>query len=458
MINKKRASYGIDMLNGPVLMPLIRFAFPLMASGILQLMFNAADVIVVGQFAGDNALAAVGSTGSLTSLIVNLFMGLAIGANVVAARYYGAQDYQGMSRTVHTSMLLAIIFGAVLTVIGVVFAPTFLEWMGSPEEVIGLASVYLRIYFCGMLAIMMYNFGAAILRSIGDTKRPLIYLTISGVVNVVLNLIFVIGFDMSVAGVALATLISQVISAVLVVVCLIRSEGAIHFDFRRMSIDKKVMLDMLRVGLPAGLQSTMFAISNVVIQSAINSFGAVAVAANSAASNLDGFVYTSMNSISQATTSFTSQNFGARKYDRIWKIFRSSIMCVSIVGIVLGVGVWGFGGTLLKMYTDSDSVITAGMVRLTWMCLPYVLCGIMEIIVGALRGIGYSVGPMVVAVFGACVLRLVWIATVCQLPVFEETTAGIYMSYPVSWIITEAAQFAIFVYGMKKLKKMQQEV
>lgn len=449
----RKPSYGIDMLNGPVLMPLLRFAMPLMASGLLQLLFNAADVIVVGRFAGDNALAAVGSTGSLTSLIVNLFMGLAIGANVVAARFYGAGDYQGMSRTVHTSMLVSVVFGVFLTIVGVVFAPTFLEWMGSPEEVIGLASVYLRIYFCGMLAIMVYNFGAAILRSIGDTRRPLIYLTIAGIINVVLNLIFVIAFKMSVAGVALATLISQAISAALVVICLIRTDGAIHFDVRLMRIDKKVFVEIIRVGLPAGLQSTMFAIANVVIQSAINAFGAVAVAANSAASNLDGFVYTAMNSVSQATTSFTSQNYGAKKHDRLWKIFKSSLLCVSIVGLVLGVGVWAAGETLLGMYTDSADVIDAGMIRLTWMCMPYVLCGIMEIIVGSLRGIGYSIAPMIVSVFGACVFRLAWIYTVCRLPVFAESTSGIYMSYPVSWVITEVAQFGIFLYGMRRIRE-----
>ncbi|MBQ4090087.1 MAG: MATE family efflux transporter [Clostridia bacterium] len=451
-VNKKKA-YEIDMTNGPVMLPLIRFAMPLMLSGILQLMFNAADVIVVGRFAGDEALAAVGSTGSLTSLIVNLFMGLSIGANVVAARFYGAQDFRGMSQTVHTSMLLSLIFGVLLTIVGVIFAPTFLEWMGSPDDVIGLASIYLRIYFCGMLATMFYNFGAAILRSVGDTKRPLMYLTLAGVVNVVLNLIFVIVLRMSVAGVALATIISQFISAALVVICLIRTDGAIHFDIKKMRIHKEVLMNIVRVGLPAGLQSTMFAIANVVIQSAINAFGSVAVAANSAASNLDGFVYTSMNSISQATTSFTSQNFGAKKYDRIWIIFRVSMIVVSIVGLVLGIGVWAAGGTLLKMYTDSADVIAAGMVRLTWMCAPYVLCGIMEIIVGALRGIGYSVGPMIVSVFGACVFRLFWILVICKLPALS-TTAGIYMSYPVSWVITEAAQFAIFVYGMKKIRRV----
>ena len=450
----KSSSYEIDMLNGPVFMPLIKFAMPLMLSGILQLMFNAADVIVVGRFAGDAALAAVGSTGSLTSLIINLFMGLSIGSNVMAARYYGAQDYRGMSKTVHTSMMLSVVFGAVLTVIGVVFAPTFLRWMGSPDDVIGLASVYLRIYFCGMLAVMLYNFGAAILRSIGDTRRPLIYLTIAGVVNVVLNLIFVIAFDMSVAGVALATLISQIISAALVVICLIRTEGAIHFDIRKMSIDREVFKGILRIGLPAGLQSTMFAIANVVIQSAINAFGSVAVAANSAAGNLDGFVYTAMNSVSQATTSFTSQNYGARRYDRLWRIFIVSIGCVSIVGIILGVGVWYFGDILLTMYTDSADVIAAGMVRLTWMCLPYVLCGFMEIIVGALRGIGYSVAPMIVSVFGACVFRLFWILVVCKLPGLNNI-AGIYMSYPVSWLITEAAQFGIFIYGMRMLSRRE---
>ena len=452
MKTKGSAAY-VDMLNGPVILPLIRFAMPLMLSGILQLMFNAADVIVVGRFAGDEALAAVGSTGSLTSLIINLFMGLSIGANVVAARYYGAHDFKGMSDTVHTSMLLSLVFGVLLTIIGVIFAPTFLKWMGSPEDVIGLAGIYLRIYFCGMLATMFYNFGAALLRSVGDTKRPLMYLSVAGVVNVVLNLVFVIGFHMSVAGVALATIISQFISAALVVICLVRTEGAIHFDIRKMRIHKRVFIDIVRVGLPAGLQSTMFAIANVVIQSAINAFGSVAVAANSAASNLDGFVYTAMNSISQATTSFTSQNFGAKKYDRIWTIFRASFAVVSVVGLVLGLGVWAFGGTLLKMYTDSADVIAAGMVRLTWMCAPYVLCGIMEIIVGALRGIGYSVAPMLVSVFGACVFRLFWILVVCKLPALNNT-AGIYMSYPVSWIITEAAQFAIFIYGMKKIRRV----
>ena len=448
---RRNNSYDIDMLNGPVLLPLVRFALPLMLSGILQLMFNAADVIVVGRFAGDEALAAVGSTGSLTSLIINLFMGLAIGANVVAARCFGAQSYKGVSDTVHTSMLLSLVGGIVIGLIGLIFAPTFLGWMGCPDDVIGLASIYLRICFCGMPATMFYNFGAALLRSMGDTRRPLMYLTLAGVVNVVLNLIFVIAFKMSVAGVALATIISQFISAALVVICLIRSDGPIHFDVRRMRINKAIFIDIVRVGLPAGLQSTMFAIANVVIQSAINAFGSVAVAANSAAGNLDGFVYTAMNSISQATTSFTSQNFGAKRVDRIWTIFKASMLCVSVVGVALGVGVWAFGETLLTMYTDSDAVITAGMVRLTWMCLPYVLCGIMEIVVGALRGVGYSVAPMLVSVFGACVFRLFWILVVCKLPALSNTD-GVYMSYPVSWVITEVAQFAIFVYAMRKIK------
>lgn len=453
MASQRNTGYEIDMINGQILLPLLKFSLPLMLSGILQLLFNAADVIVVGKFAGDEALAAVGSTGSLTNLIVNLFMGLSVGANVAAARAYGAQDLKAMSHTVHTSMLISLIGGVLLTVVGVIFAPTFLEWMGTPDNVIDLASLYLRIYFCGMLATMFYNFGAAILRSVGDTKRPLMYLSLAGVVNVVLNLVFVIGFKMSVAGVAIATVISQVISATLVVVCLVRSEGAIHFDVRKMRIYKNVLLDIVRVGLPAGLQSTMFSISNVVIQSSINAFGSVAVAGNSAGSNLDGFIYTSMNSFSQASTSFTSQNYGAHRYDRIWKIFWNAMLCVCVVGVVMGVGMWYFGDTLLKMYTDSEDVIAAGMVRLTWMGLPYVLCGIMEIIVGSLRGIGYSVAPMVVAVFGACVLRVVWIATVCKLPAFSDTTAGIYMSYPVSWLITLSAQMGILLYGMRKLRR-----
>ena len=449
---KRRRAGNIDMLNGPLLRPMISYTIPIMLSGLLQLMFNAADVAVVGRYAGSDALAAVGSNGALTSLIVNLFIGLSVGANVVAARACGAQDFKKLSQTVHTSMFTAIACGVVLTLVGTVFAPRFLTWMGSPKEIIGLATVYLRIYFCGMIPSMVYNFGSAILRSVGDTRRPLIYLTIAGIVNVVLNLVFVIAFHMDVAGVALATVISQCVSAALVVICLIRSHGAIRFQPKLMRIHKDVFLDIVRIGLPAGVQSMAFSISNVMIQSTINSFGTNAVAGNAAGGNLDCFVQMMMNSFYQSCISFVGQNYGAKKFDRIWKILGTALICVFVVGTVGGFCVWYFGGTLLKIYTTSDEVIKAGLIRLQWVGLPYVFCGLNDSVVGALRGMGYSLSSMIMSLVGICGIRLLWIFTFCRMEPWCYSVSTVYVSYPVSWVVTLMMQSVCFLIAMKKLK------
>lgn len=452
MAGNRGARYEMDMCTGPILGKMLRFALPLMLSSMLQLLFNAADIVVVGRFAGDSALAAVGSTGSLVNLITNVFMGLSVGTNVVVARALGARDHANVQRTVHTSMLVALISGVFLTAVGVIGARRFLQWMGSPHDVIDLAAKYLRIYFVGMTSMMVYNFGSAILRAVGDTRRPLYFLLIAGVLNVVLNLFFVIALHMDVDGVALATIISQTVSAVLVFACLMRSEGSIRFDPRRMRLHFDVFRDIATIGLPAGFQGIMFSISNVAIQSSINAFGSTVVAGSSAAGNIEGFVYVGMNAFYQTAISFIGQNMGAKKYDRIWRLLGTALICVTVVGLVLGVGAWAIGDTLVGIYTSSPDVIAAGVARMKYLSLPYFLCGIMDVLVGALRGIGYSIAPMIVSIVGVCGLRLLWIATVCKLPAFSDP-AGLFLSYPVSWVITLTAHFVCFVWAMGRIKK-----
>lgn len=444
---------NIDMLNGPILKPFVRYSIPIMLSGILQLLFNAADVVVVGRFVGDTALAAVGSTGSLCSLFTNLFIGLSVGANVAAARACGARDDRSLNRVVHTSIVLGLICGAIVMTMGLLFAPQMLQIMDTPEEIIDLAAVYLRIYFLGMLAMMLYNFGSAILRSIGDTRRPLIFLTTAGVINVILNLIFVIAFKMSVAGVALATVISQCVSAALVIICLVRSEGAIHLDIRRLRLDRAALADIVRVGLPAGVQSTIFSISNVLIQSSINAFGGVTVAGHSAASNIDGFVGTALGSFYQAVVSFTGQNCGAKKYDRLWRILGAAVVCNLVLGGVMGAGVCYFAEPLLGIYSDSRDVISAGMICLGCVSLPHAVGGIMDSVVGSLRGMGRSVTPMLVSMLGVCGFRLVWVLTICRLPAFRESVAIVYISYPISWTLTLIMHFICLIFEMRRLKR-----
>ena len=440
------------MCSGSIFKKMLMFALPLMCSSILQLLFNAADIVVVGRFAGDNALAAVGSNTALINLLTNLFVGLSIGSNVLTARYYGAKQEKDLKETVHTSMMLSIYSGILLTVIGVVSARQILTWMQAPEEVIGLAELYLRIYFVGMTATMIYNFGSAILRAIGDTKRPLYYLLAAGVVNVVLNLFFVIVCRLGVAGVAIATVISQTISAFLVVRCLMKEQGAIHLELKELRIEKDKLMRILQIGLPAGFQGIVFSLSNVVIQSAINSFGAIAVAGNSAAANIEGFVYMAMNAFYQATISFTSQNFGAKKKDRINKILFAGQVYVVATGLILGSLAVFFGKELLGIYSTSPEVIAAGMVRLQYICKVYFLCGIMDVFVGALRGIGYSIMPMIVSLLGACGLRLLWLATVFQIPQYH-TQDIIYLSYPITWGITFTVHALCYIWARKQADK-----
>ncbi|MDO4741679.1 MAG: MATE family efflux transporter [Eubacteriales bacterium] len=442
---------GLDMTQGKMLPQILAFAGPLMLTGILQLLYNAADVVVVGRFAGAQALAAVGSTGALINLIVNLFTGVATGAGVAVARAYGASDYRLIQKSVHTAITLAIISGIAVLILGQLLARPLLEWMDSPEDVIDLTELYLRIYFIGMPAAMLYNFGAAILRAVGDTRRPLYYLMLSGLVNVILNLILVIVFNMSVAGVAIATVASQVISMVLVMICLIRTHGAIHLDLHRLKIDRPVAMGMLRIGLPAGVQGMFFSISNVLIQSAVNSFGSVAMAGNAAAGNLEGFAYTAMNSFHQADVTISSQNMGAKKYARVRRTIWLCLGCVMVSGLAMAGLLIGLGEPLLSLYNTDPEVIRYGMLRMICFLPTYVLCGTMEVVSGQLRGIGYSLMPMLVTLTGVCAFRVVWLQTAFVAWPSLET---VYISYPISWGLTTVAHLLCYLLiACRKLPK-----
>ena len=452
-MTRQNEKYGLDMCSGPLLRKVLEFSLPLMLTGVLQLLFNAADIIVVGQFAGQTALAAVGSTSSLINLIVNLFMGLSVGASVVVARSYGAGDHQSVSKALHTSVALSLISGILVGTAGFCLSRTLLEMMDSPFDVIDQAELYLKIYFIGVPASMIYNYCAAALRAIGDTRRPLIYLTISGVVNVVLNLVLVIFFDMGVAGVAIATVASQVVSMALILVCLVRSGGCIHLDFRKVRIHIAQLTDILKIGLPAGLQSSVFSVSNVLIQSSINSFGSAVIAANSAASNLEGFIYIVMNSVSQAALTFTGQNIGARRYDRIPRILGVCCGLVTAAGVLVGGAAYLLGPQLLNLYIDQsakdlEKIISTGMLRLLFIAIPYFICGIMEVLAGIMRGCGYSMTPMIVSTLGACGFRILWIFTIFAA---NRTLETLYLSYPISWILTSLAHLICFAIVWRKM-------
>ena len=443
----RRQDYTIDMLHGPLSGKLLLFALPLMASSLLQLLFNAADVVVVGRFVGKEALAAVGSTSSLINLMVNLFVGLSVGANVVVARELGAGRKEDVRRGVHTAMTLAGLGGIVLLILGSTLARQLLALMSSPEDVIDLASLSLRLYFLGMPANMVYNFGAAILRGQGDTRRPLYFLSAAGVVNVCLNLVFVIVCRMSVAGVALATIAAQYISAALVLLCLMRDNGALHLELRSLSLDKQVVKKIVRVGFPAGFQGMLFSLSNVVIQSTINSFGSVVVAGSAASANIEGFVYSGMNAVYQTALTFVSQNYGAGECRRVDRV---SALCVgysTAIGLVLGGLAVVFGRQLAGIYAPGDPlVIAAAEERMLYVCTLYFICGLMDTMVGILRGLGHSVVPMIVSLVGACGLRLLWVAFVFP---FFGTPAALYISYPISWAVT-AAMHAGFFFVVRK--------
>ena len=441
---QKTEAYQIDMIHGPLAGKILLFALPLMLSSLLQLLFNAADVVVVGRCAGKEALAAVGSTSSLINLLVNLFVGFSVGTNVVVARDLGAGREEDVRSSVHTAVAISLLSGVFLTVLGVTMARQLLVWTSSAPDVIDLATIYLRIYFAGMPVNMLYNFGAAILRAEGDTQRPLYYLAVAGVTNVALNLLFVIVFRMSVAGVALATIISQAISALLVLGCLMRDQGPLHFEWKNLCLDKRIVKRILQVGLPAGFQGVVFSLSNVVIQSSINSFNSTAIiAASSASANIEGFVYVSMNAFYQTALTFTSQNYGAgecRRVDRTLTLCQGYSL---LFGLILGNLAMFFGRSLVSIYAPGEEeVIAQAIIRLRCIASFYCLCGAMDITVGALRGLGYSIVPMVVSMAGACGVRLLWIATVFR--IYHIPTI-LYLSYPVSWTITAIVHFSFFL-------------
>lgn len=436
------------MCNGTIMDKLVSFSLPLMLSGILQLMFNAVDVIVVGRFAGSQALAAVGSTTALINMFVNLFMGSSLGTNVLAARFFAAGKDRQMSETVHTSIAFAAISGIVMVFVGIFFSKFALELMATPADVIEQSTLYMRIYFLGMPFFMLYNYGAAILRAVGDTKRPLIFLIISGVINAVLNMILVIVFHLAVAGVAIATVFSQMISCILVLRCLYRSEGSYQFRFSKLMLKGCYLKQIFQVGVPAGIQSTVINFSNVLLQSSVNSFGSIAMAGYTAANNILGFLFVSVNSVTQACMSFTSQNYGVRKWKRMDKILVDCMILSMIVALVLGGGSYIFGSQILRIYTENEEVIRCGMEILSYTTLTYFLCGFMDLFPGAMRGMGFSAAPMLLSIVGTVGTRIVWIFGI--FPRYRSLSV-LFISYPVSWILTIAMQVVCFFIVRRKV-------
>jgi len=443
--------YEIDMCNGPLLSKILVYAVPLIASGILQLLFNAADMVVAGRFAGNAALGAVGATSSLINLLINVFIGMSVGTNVLVAHFYGANRKEELGQTVHTSIALSLISGVILGIAGFMLASPLLSLMGTPDDILPHAVIYMQIYFIGVPGMLLYNFGSAILRAVGDTKRPLYYLLFAGVINVLLNLFFVIVLRIGVAGVALATILSQFVSAALVIKCLMKEEGAYRLNIREIRLYPDKVIRILRVGLPAGFQGAVFSISNVLIQSSVNSFGSVAVAGNTAAQNLEGFVYNAMNSFHQTALSFTSQNMGAKKMDRVKKIMWICVGCVTVTGMLMGFAGLYFANELLSIYSTDSEVIAYGYERLLIIFSTYFLCGVMDVLVGSIRGMGYSIMPMVVSLLGACGLRVVWIFTIFA---HYRTPGILYNSYPVTWTVTLLVHLVCFSIGVKEKTKM----
>mgnify|MGYP003289848831 CR=1 FL=1 len=469
--NIKKKKYEIDMTSGNLFSKIVKFCIPLMLMGILQLLYNAADLIIVSNFSDDqNALGAVGSTSSLINLTVNLFMGLSVGTNVLCASLYGSKSYDRVGRVVHTSILISFIIGLFLSVFGIIFASDLLHIMNNDLD---LSRVYLQIYFIGMPFNLLYNFASSILRAVGDTKRPLYYLTIAGIINVLLNILFVISFDMSVAGVALGTIISQAVSAILVMITLIKTKESYGIKLNKLKIHKKELLEIAKVGLPAGIQSSIFSISNVLIQSSVNNFDKVASTiagttistvknGNSAATSVEGFVYAAMNSVYHAALAFTSQNVGAKKSKNIKKVMVYSLIYVTIVAASLGAILFIFGKQALSIYTTNPDEINVGYIRLHYLCLPYFLCGIMDVMVGIIRGLGYGLTPMIVSIVGVCGFRIFWI-----LFIFQNNTSFtdyndlnlLYISYPISWIITFTIHLiTYFILSRKKYHELSNKL
>ena len=451
----KTSKYEIDMCNGTIMDKLISFSLPLMLSSILQLMFNAVDIIVVGRFSSSQALAAVGSTTALINIFTNLFIGISLGANVLAARYFAAGRDKEMSEAVHTAITLALISGVIMAFVGVGMSRTALSLMATPPDVIDLSAVYMRIYFMGMPFFMLYNYGAAILRAVGDTKRPLVFLIAAGLTNVVLDLLLVIVIPLGVAGVAIGTVASQMISCILVLRCLYKSEGSYQLRFSRLMIRWVYLKRIFQVGIPAGIQSTVINFSNALLQSSVNSFGSTAMAGYTAANNILGFLYAAVNAVTQACMSFTSQNYSVGKQKRMDRVLLDCMLLSAGVSVVLGVGAYVFGSQILRIYTTETEVIQCGLEILSITTVPYFLCGIMDLIPGALRGMGHSAVPMILSVIGTVGTRIVWIYGFFPQ---HRSLHFLFISYPGSWIITIAMQAVCFWFVRKKCVKQLQSV
>ena len=452
MTKEKSLSYSVDFTNGPIAGKMLKFALPLMFSSILQLLFNAADIIVVGKFAGDECVAAVGSTTSLINLIVNLFIGLSVGANVMVANYFGARKLRDLSETIHTAIAVSFISGIILAVVGFFFAPEILKVMNTPDDVIDLASVYVKTYFMGMPFMMLYNFSAAILRAVGDTKRPLYFLSVAGVINIALNLVFVIVFHWNVFGVAFATILSQVVSALLVLRCLMKEDNELKLSLKKLHIHKDKLLRMLQIGIPSGIQGMMFSISNVIIQSSINTFDTAVVAGSAASTSVEGFAFTSINAFHQSAVSFAGQNKGAGKYDRINRILYTAWGFALITAVLYALAFILFDYQLIDLYVEGADVIKAGVERLNIIAWSYLICGFMDVTVGVIRGLGYSLMPTIVSLLGVCGIRILWVSTIFNMEQFHFVET-IYYSYPISWAITFLAHFMCYLYIKHSIRK-----
>lgn len=443
-----------DFSQGPLLKKFVMFSLPILAMNMLQLLFNAVDMIVAGRFVGHRALGAVGASGALINLLVNLFMGLSVGTSVVVAQDYGAGRYRDVSRGVHTSLYLSALTSLPVMLAGFFFCEPLLKMMGTPEDILGISALYMKIYFLGLPAAMVYNFGSAVLRAVGDSRHPMYYLIAGGLVNVFMNIFFVARLGMGVDGLALATIISQYISLMLLLVHLKRANDPIRLRFKDLRPDKQKLLQIIKIGLPAGLQSVLFSVSNVLIQSAVNGFGTIMVAASSAASNIEGFVGTSMNAFYNAAITFTGQNMGAKKYDRIDTIAKISTGLIVFTWITMGGLTMLFARPLLNIYTDNPQVVELGIVRINILMVAYFTAGMMNVYPGITRGMGYSIPPMLSTLIGACLLRIVWLWTVFAA---WPTPAVLFLCYPVTWLISGTGQVGIFLYARKKVRRTNAE-
>ena len=446
----KVGKYEIDMCNGPMMKKLIAFSIPLVLSSNLQLLFNAVDIIVVGKFSGSTSLAAVGSTTALINLLINLIMGISTGASVLVGHFYATKDKKSMEQTVHTSIAFALLGGVIIGLLGIALAGWALRLMDTPKDIFDQAVLYIRVYFLGMPFFMLYNYGAAILRAVGDTKRPLVYLVIAGVINAVLNMVLVIFFHMGVLGVAIATVFSQFVSCVLVIKCLRKTDGTYKLDYKKLKINPHYLNKLVKIGLPAGLQGVVITFSNVLLQSSVNSFGGVAMAGYTAANNVFGFLYATVNSFAQTCMAFMSQNFGAKKFKRMDKVVTECIILSVSVTIVLGGAVYIFGEPILSIYTNSPEVIRYGMEVFLYTTATYFICGLMDLFPGAMRGMGYSTVPMILSVIGTVGIRIFWIF--CIFP-FHHSLDVLFISYPLSWIVTVVMQIICYILVRKKVKK-----